>query len=73
MYELCASAVISPLKQHLATRASLEKCVTRKSIFMYMQYFYFLTSLVISYVDCVSTGVTLAPKNVYCFGSILPN
>ena len=72
---MCASAVISPLKQWLDSYAKtrLKMCHTFKH-FIHMRYFLLLTNLVIVFVHWVNTGVCCTnPDNVHCFGTIFPN
>ena len=73
VYIVCASAVISPLKQWLDSygKTRLKMCHTSKH-FIHMQYFLLLTNLVIVFVHWVSTGV-LYELRLHCFGTIFPN
>ena len=75
MYTVCASAVVSPLRQLLDSYAKtrLKMWHTFKH-FIYMQYFLLPTNLVIVFVHWVSTVVCCTnPDNVHCFGTIFPN
>ena len=74
VYTVCASAVISPLRQWLDSYAKtrLKMWHTFKH-FIHMQYFLLPTNLVIVFVHWVSTGVLYEPDNVHCFGTIFPN
>ena len=75
VYTVCASAVISPLRQWLDSYAKtrLKMWHTFKH-FIHMQYFLLTTNLVIAFVHWVSTVVYCAnPDNVHCFGTIFPN
>ena len=68
VYTVCASVVISPLKQWLDSCAKLVwKCVTRSSICIHMHYFLLLSSLVIVFVYWVSTGVLYEPRQCSLF------
>ena len=75
VYTVCASAVISPLRQWLDSYAKtrLKMWHTFKH-FIHMQYFLLPTNLVIVFVHWVSTVVCCTnPDNVHCFGTIFPN
>ena len=73
VYTVCASAVISPIRQWLDSYAKtvLKMWHTFKHS-IHMQYFLLLTNLVIVFVHWVSTS-GLYPDNVHCFGTIFPN
>ena len=75
VYTVCASAVISPLRQWLDSYAKsrLKMWHTFKH-FIHMQYFLLPTNLVIVFVHWVCTVVCCTnPDNVHCFGTIFPN
>ena len=75
VYTVCASAVISPLRQWLDSYAKtrLKMWHTFKH-FIHMQYCLLPTNLVIVFVHWVSTVVCCTnPDNVHCFGTIFPN
>ena len=75
VYTVCASAVISPLRQWLDSYAKtcLKMWHTFKH-FIHMQYFLLPTNLVIVFVHWVSTVVCCTnPDNVHCFGTIFLN
>ena len=75
VYTVCASAVISPLRQWLDSYAKtrLKMWHTFKH-FIHMQYFLLPINLVIVFVHWVSTVVCCTnPDNVHCFGTIFPN
>ena len=63
VYTVCASAVISPLRQRLDSYAKtrLKMWHTLKHI-IHMQYFLLPTNLVIVFVHWVSTGVLYEPR-----------
>ena len=67
VYTVCASAVISPLKQWLDSYAKtrLKMCHTSKH-FIHMQYFLLLTNLVIVFVQC-SLFWDYIPESKLCF------
>ena len=73
MYTVCASAVISPLRQWLDSYAKtrLKMCHTFKH-FIHMQYFLLLTNLVIVFVHWVSTGVLYEPRECLLFWDYIP-
>ena len=71
MYTVCASAVISPLRQWLDSYAKtrLKMCDTFKH---YMQNFLLLTNLVIVFVHWVSTDVLYEPRQCSLFWDYIP-
>ena len=73
MYTVCASAVISPLRQWLDSYAKtrLKMWHTFKH-FIHMQYFLLPTSLVIVFVHWVSTGVLYEPRQCSLFWDYIP-
>ena len=75
VYTVCASAVISPLRQWLDSYAKTRlKMWHPFKHFIHMQYFLLPTNLVIVFVHWVSTVVCCTnPVNVHCFGTIFPN
>ena len=75
VYTVCASAVISPLRQRLDPYAKtrLKMWHTFKHL-IHMQYFLLPTNLVIVFVYWVSTVVCCTNSdNIHCFGTIFPN
>ena len=75
VYTVCASAVISPLRQWLDSYAKtrLKMWHTFKH-FIHLQSFLLPTNLVIVFVHWVSTVMCCTnPDNVHCFGTIFPN
>ena len=74
VYTVCASAVISPLRQWLDSYAKtrLKMWHTFKH-FIHMQYFLLLTNLVIVFVRRVIAGVLYEPRQCSLFGTIFPN
>ena len=71
---MCASAVISPLRQWLdsyAVKTCLQMCHTFKH-FIHMQYFLLLTNLVIVFVHWVSTGVLYEPRKCSLIWDYIP-
>ena len=75
VYTVCASAVISPLRQWLDSYAKtrLKMWHTFKH-FIHMQCLLLPTNLVIVFVHWVSTVVCCTnPDNVHCFGTIFRN
>ena len=73
MYTVCASAVISPLRQWLDSYAKtrLKMWHTFKH-FIHMQYFLLLTNLVIVFVHWVSTCVLYEPRQCSLFWDYIP-
>ena len=73
MYTVCASAVISPLRQWLDSYAKthLKMWHTFKH-FIHMQYFLLPTNLVIVFVHWVSTGVLYQPGQCSWFWDYIP-
>ena len=73
-YTVCASAVISPLRQWLDSYAKtrLKMCHTFKH-FIHKQYSLLLTNLVIVFVHWVSTGVLYEPRQCSLFWDNIPN
>ena len=73
MYTVCASAVISPLRQWLDSYAKtrLKMCHTFKH-FIHMQYFLLLTNLVIVFVHWVSTGVLYESRECSLIWDYIP-
>ena len=74
MYTVCASTVISPLRQWLDSDAKtrLKMWYTFKH-FIHMQYILVLTNIVTVFVHWVSTSVLYEPRQCSLFGTILPN
>ena len=75
VFTVCASAIISPLRQWLNSYAKsrLKMCHTFKQ-FIHMQDCFLLTNLVIVVVHRVSTGVLYEPRQCsFFFWSIFPN
>ena len=75
VYTVCASVVISPLRQWLDSYAKTRSKMWHTfKHFIHMQYFLLPTNLVIVFVHWVSTVVCCTnPDNVHCFGTIFPN
>ena len=73
MYTVCASAVISPLRQWLGSYAKtiLKMCHTFNH-FIHMQHFLLLTNLVIVFVHWVSTDVLYEPRQCSLFWDYIP-
>ena len=75
VYTLCASALISPLRQWLdsnaKTRLKMWHTFTGKH-FIHMQYFLLLTNLVIVFVHWVSTCVLYEPRQCSLFRDYIP-
>ena len=73
VYKVCASAVISPLRQWLDSYAKtrLKMWHTFKH-FIHMQYFLLPTNLVIVFVLWVSTGVLYEPRQCSLFWDYIP-
>ena len=73
LYAVCASAVISPLRQWLDSYAKtrLKMWHTFKH-FIHMQYFLLPTNLVIVFVHWVSTGVLYEPRQCSLFWDYIP-
>ena len=73
VYTVCASAVISPLRQWLDCYAKtrLKMRHTFKH-FIHLQYFLLLTNLVIVFVHWVSTGVLYEPRECSLFWDYIP-
>ena len=73
VYTVCASAVISPLRQWLDSYAKtrLKMCHMFKH-FIHMHYFLLLTNLVIVSVHWVSTGVLYEPRQCSLFWDYIP-
>ena len=73
VYTVCASAVISPLRQWLDSYAKtrLKMCHTFRH-FIHMQYFLLLTNLVIVFVHWVSTCVLYEPRQYSLFWDYIP-
>ena len=73
VYTVCASAVISPLRQWLDSYAKsrLKMWYTFKH-FIHMQYFLLPTNLVIVFVHWVSTGVLYEPRQCSLFWDYIP-
>ena len=73
VYTVCASAVISPLRQWLDSYAKtrLKMWHTFKH-FIHMQYFLLPTNLVIVFVHWVSTGVLYEPWQCSLFWDYIP-
>ena len=73
VYTVCASAVISSLKQWLNfyAKTCLKMCLTFKH-FIHIQYFLLLTNLVIVFVHWVSTGVLYQPRQCSLFWDYIP-
>ena len=73
VYTVCASAVISPLRQWLDSYAKtrLKMWHTFKH-FIHMQYFLLPTNLVIVFVHWVSTGVLYEPRQCLLFWDYIP-
>ena len=73
VYTVCASAVISPLRQWLDSYAKtrLKMWHTFKH-FIHMQYFLLLTNLVAVFVLWVSTGVLYEPRKSSLFWDYIP-
>ena len=63
VYTVCASVVISPLRQWLDSYAKTRlKMLHTFKHFIHMQYFLLLTNLVIVFVHWVGTGVLYEPR-----------
>ena len=74
MYTVCASAVISPLRQWFDSYAKTRLIMWHTfKHFIHMQYFLLPTNLVIVFVHWVSTGVLYEPRQCSLFGTIFPN
>ena len=75
MHTVCASVVISPLRQWLDSYAKTRlKMWHIFKHFIHMQYFLLPTNLVIVFVHLVSTVLRCTnPDNFHCFGTIFPN
>ena len=73
VYTVCASAVISPLRQWLDSYAKtrLKMWHTFKH-FIHMQYFLLLTNLVIVFVHWISTDVLYEPWKCSLFWDYIP-
>ena len=73
VYTVCASTVISPLRQWLDSYAKtrLKMWHTFKH-FIHMQYFLLPTNLVIVFVHWVSTGVLYEPRQCSLFWDYIP-
>ena len=73
VYTVCASAVISPLRQWLDSyvKTRLKMLHTFKH-FIHMQYFLLLTNLVIVFVYWVGTGVLYEPRQCPSFWDYIP-
>ena len=73
VYTVCASTVISPLRQWLDFygKTRLKMCHTFKH-FIHMQYSLLLTNLVIVFVHWDSTGVLYEPRQCSLFGDYIP-
>ena len=73
VYTVCASAVISPLRQWLDSYANtrLKTWHTFKHL-IHMQYFLVPTNLVIVFVHWVSTGVLYEPRQCSLFRDYIP-
>ena len=73
VYTVCASAVISPLKQWFDSYAKtrLKMCHTFKH-FIHMQYFLLLINFVIVFVHWVSNGVLYEPRQCSLFWDYIP-
>ena len=70
---MCASAVISPLRQWLDSYAKTRlKMLHTFKHFIHMQYFLLLTNLVIIFVHWVSTGVLYGPRQRSLFWDYIP-
>ena len=73
VYTVCASAVISPLRQWLDSYAkTLLKMWHKFKHSIHMQYFLLLTNLVIFFVHWVSTGVLYEPRQCSLFWDYIP-
>ena len=73
VYTVCASAVISPLRQWLDSYAKTRLKMLTFKHFIHMQYFLLLTNLVIVFVHWVITVVLYEPRQCSLFGTIFPN
>ena len=73
VYTVCASVVISPLRQWLDSYAKtrLKMWHTFKH-FIHMQYFLLPTNLIIVFVHWVSTGVLYEPRQCSLFWDYIP-
>ena len=73
VYTVCASAVISPLRQWLDSyvKTRLKMWHTFKHL-IHMQYFLLSTNLVIVFVHWVSTGVLYEPRQCSLFWDYVP-
>ena len=73
VYTVCASAVISPLRQWLDSYATirLKMCHTFKH-FIHMHYFLLLTNLVIAFVHWVNIDVLYTPRQCSLFCDYIP-
>ena len=73
VHTVCASAVISPLRQWLDSypKTRLKMWHTFKH-FIHMQYFLLPTNLVIVFVHWVSTGVLYEPRQCSLFWEYIP-
>ena len=73
VYTVCASAVISPLRQWLDSYAKTRmKMLHTFKYFIHMQYFLLLTNLVIVFVHWVSTVVLYEPRQCSLFWDYIP-
>ena len=73
VYTVCASAVISPLRQWLDSYAKTRlKMWHTFKLFIHMQYFLLPTNLVIVFVHWVSTGVLYEPRQCSLFWDYIP-
>ena len=73
VYTVCASAVISPLRQWLDSyvKTRLKMCRTFKHL-IHVEYFLLLTNLVIVFVHWVRTGVLYEPRQCSLFWDFIP-